>query len=401
MSLFNNYNRDQIYEEMDGKSYKSGSAGSIISKTLSIALLLSLGFASGSLYSTHQNASNVINQSNNKTPIITTASTNTGTAYTLSHTDISGVVEKCADSVVEITIETQSTLYGHYTYTAEGNGSGVIISSDGYILTNNHVISGANKISVTLRNGTKYDATLVGKDSKTDVAIIKIDAKDLTTAVIGNSDSLVVGEVAIAIGNPLGQLGGTVTDGIISALEREIKLDNSTMNLIQTNAAINPGNSGGGLFNANGELIGIVVAKSSGVDVEGLGFAIPVNDVKDVINDILEHGYAKNRAFLGVSLRDTSYQTNNNSGMPFYSMFFSQINYGAAVDEVVTDSPADKAGIKKDDIIISIDNEVISKASDVSSKITNYSVGDKITIGLIRENKTLNVEVTLTEYQGE
>ena len=172
------------------------------------------------------------------------------------------------------------------------------------------------------------------------------------------------------------------------------------MNLIQTNAAINPGNSGGGLFNANGELIGIVVAKSSGVDVEGLGFAIPVNDVKDVINDILEHGYAKNRAFLGVSLRDTSYQTNN-SGMPFYSMFFSQISYGAAVDEVVTDSPADKAGIKKDDIIISIDNEVISKASDVSSKIANYSVGDKITIGLIRENKTLNVEVTLTEYQGE
>ena len=401
MSLFNNYNRDQIYEEMDGKSYKSGGAGNIISKTLSIALLLSLGFASGSLYSTHQNANNVTNQSNNKTPVITTASTNSGTAYTLSHTDISGVVEKCADSVVEITIETQSTLYGHYTYTAEGNGSGVIISSDGYILTNNHVISGANMISVTLRNGTKYDATLVGKDSKTDVAIIKIDAKNLTTAVIGNSDSLVVGEVAVAIGNPLGQLGGTVTDGIISALEREIKLDNSTMNLIQTNAAINPGNSGGGLFNANGELIGIVVAKSSGVDVEGLGFAIPVNDVKDVINDILEHGYAKNRAFLGVSLRDTSYQTNNNSGMPFYSMFFSQISYGAAVDEVVTDSPADKAGIKKDDIIISIDNEVISKASDVSSKIANYSVGDKITIGLIRENKTLNVEVTLTEYKGE
>lgn len=402
MSLFNNYNRDQIYEEMDGKSYKVSSAGGIISKTLSIALLLSLGFASGSLYSTHQNANTNTNTNTsiNKSPVITTATSNTGTAYTLSHTDISGVVEKCADAVVEITIETQSTIYGRYTYTSEGNGSGVIISSDGYILTNNHVISGANKISVTLRNGTKYEATLVGKDSKTDVAIIKIEAKDLTTAVIGNSDSLVVGEIAIAIGNPLGQLGGTVTDGIISALEREIELDNSTMNLIQTNAAINPGNSGGGLFNANGELIGIVVAKSSGVDVEGLGFAIPVNDVKDVINDILEHGYAKNRAFLGVSLRDTSYQSNNSS-MPFYSMFFSQINYGAAVDEVVTDSPADKAGIKKDDIIISLDNEVVSSASDVSSKITNYDVGDKISIGLIRDNKTLNVEVTLTEYKGE
>ena len=399
MSLFNNYSRDQIYEEMDGSSYKHNNAGSIISKTLSIALLLSLGFASGSLYSTYQNKNTQLTNSENKAPVITTASNN-GTAYTLSHTDISGIVEKCADSVVEINIETQGTIYGHYTYTAEGNGSGVIISNDGYIVTNNHVIDGANKISVTLRDGTNYDATLVGKDSKTDIAIIKIDAKNLKAATIGNSDALVVGEIAVAVGNPLGQLGGTVTDGIISALEREIKLEGRTMNLIQTNAAINPGNSGGGLFNANGELIGIVVAKSSGVDVEGLGFAIPVNDVKSVINDLLEHGYATNRAFLGVALRDTSYSTNG-GGSSIYSMFFSQINYGAAVDSVVENSPADKAGIQKDDIIISVNNEVISSASDVTSKISDYSVGDKVTIGLIRGNKTMNVEVTLAEYKGE
>lgn len=397
MSFFNNYSRDQIYEEMDGPSYKNNGIGSIISKGLSIVLLLSLGFASGSLFSTYQK--NTSGNSDNKAPVITTA-TNTGTAYTLSHTDISGIVDKCADSVVEITIETQATIYGSYTYTAEGNGSGVIISADGYIITNNHVINGANKISVTLRDGTKYEATLVGKDSKTDIAIIKIEANNLKTAVIGNSSALVVGEIAVAIGNPLGQLGGTVTDGIISALEREIKLDGSTMNLIQTNAAINPGNSGGGLFNANGELVGIVVAKSTGVDVEGLGFAIPVNDVKEVINDLLEHGYATNRAFLGVSLRDTSYNTNG-GGMSLYSMFFSQINYGAAVDSVIENSPADKAGIKKDDIIVSVNNEVVSTASDVTSKITNYNVGDKITIGLIRNNKTMNIEVTLTEYKGE
>ena len=402
MSVFNDYNRNQIYEEMDGPSYgKSGKVFNIISKTLSVALLLSLGFASGSLYSAAHKSDTSINNGNSNAPIITTASTNAGTAYTISHTDISGVVEKCADSVVEITIETQNTLYGYYTYTAEGNGSGVIISSDGYILTNNHVIKGAQKIKVVLRDGTEYEATLVGKDSKTDVAIIKIDAKNLKAANLGNSDALVVGELAIAIGNPLGRLGGTVTDGIISALEREIKLDNSTMNLIQTNAAINPGNSGGGLFNANGDLIGVVVAKSSGVDVEGLGFAIPINDVKGVINDLLEHGYATNRAFLGVALRDTSYTNGNNNGLSMYSLFFQNISYGAAVDSVVEGSAADKAGIKKDDIIVSIDDEVVSSSSDVTSKISEYEVGDKVKIGLIRGNKTLNVEATLTEYKGE
>lgn len=400
MSVFNGYNRDQIYEEMDGPSRTNGSkAFHIVSKSLSVALLVSLGFASGSLYSTYQK--NHVPNGVATTPVISTsANNNSPNTYTLSHTDISSVVEKCANSVVEITIETQSTLYGYYTYKAEGNGSGVIISNDGYILTNNHVINGATKITVTLRDGTQYEAKLIGKDSKTDIAIIKIDAKNLTPATLGNSDSLVVGEVAIAIGNPLGQLGGTVTDGIISALEREIKLDNATMNLIQTNAAINPGNSGGGLFNANGELIGVVVAKSSGFDVEGLGFAIPINDVKNVINDLLENGYASNRAFLGVSLKDTSYTTNN-GGMSMFSMFMQNVNYGAAVDSVVDDSPAAKAGIQKDDIIVSIDNEVMSSTSDVTSKIASYNVGDKISIGIIRGNKTMNVEVTLAEYKGE
>ena len=386
---------------MDGPSKGSSSkAFNIISKTLSVALLLSLGFASGSLYSTYQKNNNY-NERTSTTPVISTSTNNNAsTPYTLSHTDISSVVEKCANSVVEITIETQNTIYGYYTYKAEGNGSGVIITNDGYILTNNHVIKGASKITVTLRDGTQYEAKLIGKDSKTDIAIIKIDAKNLTPASLGNSDSLVVGEVAIAIGNPLGQLGGTVTDGIISALEREIKLDNSTMNLIQTNAAINPGNSGGGLFNANGDLIGVVVAKSSGFDIEGLGFAIPINDVKNVINDLLEHGYATNRAFLGVSLKDTSYTTNN-GGMSMFSMFMQSVNYGAAVDSVVEGSPAEKAGIQKDDIIVSVDNEVVSSSSDVTSKISSYSVGDKVTIGLIRGNKTMNVEVTLAEYKGE
>lgn len=406
MSVINNYNRNQIYEEMDGPSKgESNKIYVIISKVLTIILLLSLGFASGSLYTASKGGSSTVANSKTKPSVISTVSNsaeNNGN-YMYIHNNISDIVEKCADSVVEITIETQSNLYGYYTYTAEGNGSGVIITSDGYILTNNHVINGAEKVKVTLRNGTQYDANIVGRDSKTDIAIIKIDANGLKPAIIGNSDSLTVGELAIAIGNPLGQLGGTVTDGIISALEREIRLDNSTMNLIQTNAAINPGNSGGGLFNANGELIGVVVAKSSGIDVEGLGFAIPVNDVKTVINDLLENGYASNRAFLGVSLKDISYYNNNNNNNIFsiYSMFFPNISYGAQVDDIIKDSPADKAGIQKDDIIVSINNEVVSNSSDVTSKILNYNVGDKITVGLIRDNKTMNFEVTLTEYKGE
>lgn len=393
MSLFKGYNRDQIYEEMDGKE---SSAGSIISKLLSIVLLLSVGFTFGSIYSTYQNIPASNTNFENPSPLLSNDAQQN--AYISLHTPVSEVAKKCADSVVEITIETQNTMYGYYTYSGTANGSGVIISADGYILTNNHVISGAKNISVALRNGTKYDATLVGKDSKTDIAIIKIDADNLTFASIGDSSKLIVGELAVAIGNPLGKLGGTVSDGIISALEREINLEGQTMNLIQTNAAINPGNSGGGLFNASGELVGIVVAKSSGYDIEGIGFAIPVNDVKVVIDDLLKHGYATNRPFLGVSLADTAYTNNNNT---IFSMFFQSTSYGALVDEVVKDSPADKCGIKKGDIIISLDNQLITNSASVSSKIATMEIGDKIQIGLIREEKTLSLEATLSEYKGE
>ena len=397
MSFFNDYSRNQIYEEMEGKSNTNNNSGlNIFSKLLSIVLLLSLGFASGSLYSNSQNVSNTVNGENNG-PVIQTVA-NTSTSYAVQKSDISSIVENCADSVVEITIATQSTVYG-YSYTSEGNGSGVIISKDGYILTNNHVISGANDISVRLKDGTEYKATLVGKDSKTDIAIIKIDAQNLNAALLGNSDNLVVGELAVAIGNPLGKLGGTVTNGIISALEREITLEGVTRNLIQTNAAINPGNSGGGLFNSNGELIGVVVAKSTGFDVEGLGFAIPINDVKIVISDLLEHGYATNRAFLGVSLKDVAYSMNN--GMSIFSMFLTPTNYGAQVDQVIENSPASKAGIKSNDIIISINNEMVTSASDVTAKISNFEIGTKITVGVIRNNTMMNFDVTLEEYKGQ
>ena len=197
----------------------------------------------------------------------------TGSSLTVSE-----IVEKSADSVVEIVTESVATDSWMMQYITEGAGSGVIIDSDGYIMTNNHVISGARKITVTLRNGDEYEAKLVGTDSTNDVAVIKInpDGKELTAATYGNSDQLVVGEMAVAIGNPLGQLGGTVSTGIVSALNRDITIDGQEMNLLQTDASINPGNSGGGLFNQYGQLIGLVVAKSSALKSHSPGDTISV-----------------------------------------------------------------------------------------------------------------------------
>ena len=194
-------------------------------------------------------------------------------------------------SVVEI--QTEMVTNGSFLqqYVQTGAGSGIIISQDGYIVTNNHVIEDATSITVRTSDGTSYSAQLVGTDSRTDIAVLKIDATGLQPVTFGNSDNLNVGDTAIAIGNPLGELGGTVTNGIISALDRTIVLDNEEMTLLQTNAAINPGNSGGGLFNSRGELIGMVVAKSSGEDIEGLGFAIPSNLVSQVAQELINNGY--------------------------------------------------------------------------------------------------------------
>lgn len=177
--------------------------------------------------------------------------------------------------MVEVTTEAVTTNAFFGQYVQSGAGSGVIITEDGYIITNNHVVSGASQVTVRTSDGTEYPATVVGADSKTDIAVLKIEATGLTPAVVGDSDSLQVGEFTLAVGNPLGELGGTVTDGIISALDREVTVENQTMNLLQTNAAVSPGNSGGGLFNERGELIGIVNAKSSGQNAEGLGLRDP------------------------------------------------------------------------------------------------------------------------------
>lgn len=386
MSLFKD--DSSIYDELEKNNEHSN-----FSRVLAIILFVAIGFAVGNFYSAVNKDEAMATQP------ATIVSSTIPSGTTLS---IADVAELTANSVVEISTSVEGSNYFYGNYTTVGNGSGVIISKEGHIVTNNHVIDNASNITVTLKDGQNYKAELIGTDSRTDIAILKIDADNLVPAPIGDSSTLRVGELAVVIGNPLGQLGGTVTNGIISALEREIKLEGITMNLIQTNAAVNPGNSGGGLFNDKAELVGIVVAKSLGLDVEGLGFAIPINDIKDVISDIMSLGYVSNRAFLGITFENK----NTTNYDPGYGLFFGleelfQQHYGVKVHSVIEDSAAEKAGVKAGDHIISIDGGAVSSGAEVTEIINTHSVGDIIELGIIRENKTLVLKATLGEYKGE
>ena len=346
--------------------------------TVGIILLSGVvGFGTGYAGSHLSNNANVtIQQQTNKS--------NSGTVQV---SDVSDIVVKCKDSVVEITTESVSSgnsIFGQYV--SQGAGSGVIISKDGYIVTNNHVVSGATSLKVTTTDGTEYDASVVGKDSQTDLAVIKVDANNLQAATLGDSDILQVGDPAIAIGNPLGELGGTVTTGIISATDRQITIDDETMTLLQTDAAINPGNSGGGLFNADGNLIGIVNAKESSTGIEGLGFAIPITPAQDIITELMQNGSVTSRPALNVSLYD---YTSNNQGQ------YSKYEDGCYIVQIVKNGAADKAGLKQNDRILSFDGEQIQSTSDVKNVLKKHKIGDTVKMVVERDSKKVTVEITL------
>lgn len=362
---------------------KKKSGYSVLSAVLivcSFAMAIAGGFAFGASYGKSSSTGVSVAE-------IPTVNTSLSAYTTYS---VAGVAGKAADTVVEIVTETVKTGSFMGQYITEGAGSGVILTVDGYIVTNNHVIDGASKITVTLRGGDQYDAKLIGTDVNTDLAVIKIDASGLSAATFGNSDSLVVGEPAVAIGNPLGQLGGTVTDGIISALDREIEIDGQVMTLLQTNATINPGNSGGGLFNSRAELVGIVNAKSSGSDVEGLGFAIPVNTVQSIVKDIIEYGYVRGRVSTGMSYIDV-----NNSA----SAWMYQVRYtGVYINGVTAGSNAEKAGLKAGDLVISVDGTKVSTSNDIKTIVQKKSIGDEVTYVVYRNNAQVTVSFALSEY---
>lgn len=315
--------------------------------------------------------------------------TSAGQAYN----SISEVYYAVADSVVEITTETVQNSIWMGQYVSEGAGSGVIISADGFIVTNNHVIEGASYVTVRLTDGSEFDATLVGTDPSADLAVIKIDpaGKSLLAAPLGCSADLVVGEDVVAIGNPLGSLGGTLTTGIISATERNITVDGGEMVLLQTNAAINPGNSGGGLFNMAGELIGVVNAKASGEDVEGLGFAIPVDFAHKIIEDLINYGFVRGVCDHGLTMLDVTAQN-----LPSAYRKYGITSIGVVIlESSLTD------GLKYGDTIISINGAEIDSVSDVELVIKACSVGDRIKVSVRRDNKIVEEEIVLVEKVPE
>ena len=311
--------------------------------------------------------------------VLTSAGTNAVSVAT--------VVNRVAASVVEITTETivQSGRVGQYI--TSGAGSGVIVSDEGFIVTNHHVIDGANSITVRLNDGKEFDATLVGTDEQTDIAVLWIQAGDydLTVATLGASFDLVVGEDILAIGNPLGSLGGTVTEGMISATAREISVSGVNMTLLQVSAPINPGNSGGGLFNLAGELVGIVNAKMASEDIEGLGFAIPVDTAYTVILELIDHGYVKNRPGIDFSVMDvTSIQT----AMRYFNSFYT----GVYVNE------KNHTTVQYGDLILTADGVEVNSVEELNRMIMGKSIGDTVELLVYRNRQKITVTVTVSEF---
>ena len=300
------------------------------------------------------------------------------------------VYENNAKSVVAVSSTIRSTVYGQ-TRQGTSSGSGFIISDDGYVVTNRHVVEGATDVTVTLSTGDEYTAKVIGSDSLNDVALLKVEATGLPAVKLGSSDKLAIGDMVCAIGNPLGSLTATLTVGYVSGKDRQVTTDNSTINMIQTDAAINSGNSGGPLFNMYGEVVGITSAKysgttSSGASIEGISFAIPIDDVMSIIGDLQEYGYVTG-AYLGVTVTDTDAAAAKLYGMPT----------GAYVNSVEDGGAADRAGVQPKDIIIGLGDTDISNRTELTRVLRRFKAGDTTTITVIRSGERMTMDITLDE----
>ena len=308
---------------------------------------------------------------------------------------VADIIDAVGPAVVGINCETEYTDWFWGTSTHPSSGSGVIINEDGYVVTNNHVIENASKVSVTLISGETFDAKLVGRDSRTDLAVIKIDADiPLSYATIGDSSKLRVGDSVIAIGNPLGEeFAGSATKGIISATNRTVNISEKTLTVLQTDAAINSGNSGGALVNMNGEVIGINTAKIADGSVEGMGFSIPSNEFLPVINDLMENGHVTGRPLIGITGRAITEQLSAQYGYPV----------GVYVVEVAPFSGAEDAGIRNKDVIIEVNGKKVETIDDINVIRNEHKAGETIKMKVYRmsEDKTFEVDVVLGEDTGE
>lgn len=293
-------------------------------------------------------------------------------------------------SVVAISNESTTNYFGQVSETAS-SGSGFILTEDGYVVTNYHVIENATKLTVLTHDGTEYDAKVVGYDATNDVALLKVEATGLPAVTVGSSDDLIVGDMVEAIGNPLGELTSTMTVGYVSAKSRDVTANGNTINMLQTDAAINPGNSGGPLFNMKGEVVGITTAKysgttSSGATIEGIGFAIPIDDVIDMIQDLKDYGYVTG-AYLGITVRTMDKDTASAYNLPT----------GSYVDTVTDGSCAQKAGLQPKDIIVGLGDYTVTSNTDLTRALRKYKAGETVELRVYRSGKELTLNVTLDE----
>ena len=401
---YNDYNRpqepwekdieraaDPIHEEPEKPKKKKGGASKIVAVALACALVG--GFAGGGITYWMGNSGNstTLTEGTRLPTVVNVSQVTSKTALTPAQ-----IYAQYVGSTVGITTEIVTTNYFGQPVSSAAAGSGFVISADGYILTNYHVIDGASSIKVSFVDGTSYEAKLVGGEEGNDIAVLKIEATGLTPVIIGDSDQLQVGEQVMAIGNPLGELTFSMSEGIVSAKDRNITMSDGTiMNYLQTTAAINSGNSGGPLFDSYGQVVGIVSAKlsssssSSGSEasIEGLGFAIPTNDVKDMVEDIIKNGYVTGKPYMGVTVKT----------IPETVAKEYNLAQGAQVQSIDSSSCSAKAGLQVGDIITGIDDTTLTSSADLIEALKSYKSGETATLAINRSGVILNLEITFDE----
>ena len=319
---------------------------------------------------------------------------NSGTTIPTQGLTPAQVYARNVDSVVAISCDASMTLNGQ-RMEATVTGSGFILTEDGYVVTNYHVVENASAVTVTTQSDERFEATVVGHDTTADMALLKVEAQNLQAVTLGSSSELMIGDMVVAIGNPLGTLNATQTVGYISGINRQISTDNNYTTMLQTDAAINSGNSGGPLFNMKGEVVGITTAKysgtsSSGASIEGIGFAIPIDDLKKNLEELQTNGYIRS-AYLGIMGKDVDAEAVKNYGIPS----------GTYVESVEAGSPAEQAGICAKDIIIKLGDAKIESFNDLARNLRNFAPGDETTVTIYRGGKELTLPITLGEKPRE
>ena len=351
-----------------------------------IALVLAIGLGIGTIFG--YGMDNFLpNPGSNANNVYAAAVDNTKIVYSGTVSPVVPIAEKVSPSIVAISLKTRTRDFFGRVFEGQGTGSGIIIDKQGHIVTNNHVVEGADDIIVILHDGKELEATLIGRDSQTDLAVIKVDSDNLTVAELGDSSALKVGELAVAIGSPMGtEYAGSVTAGIISGLNRTVSIGDDSIKLIQTDAAINPGNSGGALVNSEGKVIGINTIKFAETRVEGMGFAIPINEAKPIIEDLINNKKVL-RPFLGIQGITISKEEAEE-----YKLI-----QGVYVRLVIPGSGAEAAGVRRGDIITKIDDKKVLTIEDLIAEIQKHKVGDTVKIEVYNqanEYKTLTVKLT-------